>query len=297
MKITVTGSLGNISKPLTKELVQKGHEVTVISSKPERQKDIEALGATAAIGTLEDFDFVLSSFTGADAVYTMVPPHDFFDDKFDLMNHYRIIGNNYMEAIQESGIKRVVHLSSVGAHLEKGTGLVLAHHYLEGLLDNLKNIAITIMRPTAFYYNLYSFITGIKTMGTIMSNYGADDELVWVSPVDIATAIAEEMETPLVGRKLRYVASEELTCNEVAGILGAAIGKADLKWTTIPNEQMEKGLIGFGMAPKIAAALVEMQACMHSGVFFEDYYQNRPVMGKTKMKDFAKEFAVAYNQK
>jgi glycogen synthase len=29
MKIIATGSLGNISKPLTKELIQKGHSVTV----------------------------------------------------------------------------------------------------------------------------------------------------------------------------------------------------------------------------------------------------------------------------
>ena len=49
MKITVTGSLGNISKPLIKELVQKRHAVIVISSKREKQRDIEALGATAAI--------------------------------------------------------------------------------------------------------------------------------------------------------------------------------------------------------------------------------------------------------
>ena len=48
MKIIVTGSLGHISKPLTKELVQKGHTVTVISSKPGKQKEIEALGAAAA---------------------------------------------------------------------------------------------------------------------------------------------------------------------------------------------------------------------------------------------------------
>ncbi len=43
MKIVVTGSLGHISKPLTIELVQKMHTVTVISSNPERQK---ALGFT-----------------------------------------------------------------------------------------------------------------------------------------------------------------------------------------------------------------------------------------------------------
>ena len=57
MKIIITGSLGHISKPLTEALVQKGHTVTVISSKPERKKEIEALGAVAAIGTMEDTDF------------------------------------------------------------------------------------------------------------------------------------------------------------------------------------------------------------------------------------------------
>lgn len=45
MKITITGSLGHIGRPLTNGLVQKGHAVTVISSNPERQKEIEALGA------------------------------------------------------------------------------------------------------------------------------------------------------------------------------------------------------------------------------------------------------------
>jgi len=57
MKIVITGSLGHISKPLAQELVQKGQVVTVISSKQERQKDIEALGATGAIGSVEGADF------------------------------------------------------------------------------------------------------------------------------------------------------------------------------------------------------------------------------------------------
>lgn len=38
MKIVVTGSLGNISKPLTEELVRKCHSVTVVSSKAYKQK-------------------------------------------------------------------------------------------------------------------------------------------------------------------------------------------------------------------------------------------------------------------
>jgi len=46
----------------------------VISSKPERKAEIEALGAEAAIGSLADVDFLTRAFRGADAAYTMLPP-------------------------------------------------------------------------------------------------------------------------------------------------------------------------------------------------------------------------------
>jgi c-di-GMP-related signal transduction protein len=40
-----------------------------------------------------------------------------------------------------------------------------------------------------------------------------------------------------------------------------------------------------------------MNASMHKGELFQDYYLNRPrVMGKVKMTDFAKEFAAAFKQ-
>jgi nucleoside-diphosphate-sugar epimerase len=58
MKIIVTGSLGHISKPLTEQLISQGHIVTVISSSENRTNEIEALGAKAAIGSLEDAAFV-----------------------------------------------------------------------------------------------------------------------------------------------------------------------------------------------------------------------------------------------
>ena len=72
MKVVITGSLGHIGKPLTQELVQQGHSVTVISSKPEKQKDIEVLGATAAMGSLEDVNFLVETIKGENAINTMI---------------------------------------------------------------------------------------------------------------------------------------------------------------------------------------------------------------------------------
>jgi uncharacterized protein YbjT (DUF2867 family) len=297
MKIILTGSLGHIGKPLTKELVKKGHAVTVISSSPDRQSEIEALGAAAAIGSLEDVDFLAGAFTGTDAVYTMVPPADYFDRRLDVTKYFRRIGNNYAQAIEKSGVKRVVHLSSVGADLDKGSGEVLSHHVVEIILNELSGVAITFIRPAGIYYNLYGFIPMIKSTGFIASNYGAEDKLIWVSPLDIAAAVAEELEAPLVGRKVRYVASDELSGDDTARVLGAAIGKPDLKWNLISDEQMQSGLEGAGMSSRNAAGLAEMFASQHKGVLTEDYYLHKPaVMGKVKTAEFAKEFAVAYKQ-
>jgi uncharacterized protein YbjT (DUF2867 family) len=299
MKIIVTGSLGNIGKPLTKELVQKGHQVTVISSKPERQGAIEALGAQAAIGTMEDADFLSATFNGADAVYVMesLGSGSYFDPNIDIIGAINKIGNNYKYAIEHSGVKRVVHLSSIGAHTDKGNGLLAFHYNVENILKTLPtDVSITFMRPVGFYYNLLGFINTIKTQGVIATNYGGDSKKPWVSPLDIAAAVAEELVTPFVGRKVRYVASEEISCNELASLLGAAIGKPDLKWVVISDEQMLQGMLAAGMNPKIAAGLVEMNAGMDSDALYEDYYRNRPILGKVKLVEFVKEFAAVYNK-
>ena len=317
MKITVTGSLGHISKPLAEELVKKGHTVTVISSKAERRKDIEAIGAKAAIGSIEDVPFLTRAFTGADAVYCMLPVFDFF---VDVMEETRRLVGNYCAAIRASGVKQVVHLSSVGAHTDKGNGLLAFHHLAETLFRELPaDVIVKHMRPVGFYNNMEYNIDFIKRKdflgrflalrfygllpmlsgktGIIVANYGGDDKNPWVSPYDIATATAEELTTPFIARKFRYVASEELTCNEMARILGEAIGKPYLKWGLITDKEMFNALKSFKLSDTRAQGVVEMNASMHTGKVNEDYYQNRPVLGKVKFKEYAKEFAAIYNQK
>ena len=299
MKIIVTGSLGNIGKPLTACLVQKGHEVTVISSKAERKKEIEKIGAKAAIGTMEDPDFLLGVFAGADIVYAMetLGTGSFFNQNLDVVAAIIRIGYNYKMAIQASGVKRVIHLSSVGAHMDKGNGLLAFHHNVENILGQLPDdVSIKFMRPVGFYTNIFGFIPTIKKQGAIVLNYGDDSKKPWVSPLDIADVIAEEMDGPFEGRMIRYIASDEVSTNEVAEVLGEAIGKPDMKWMVIPDEQLLHGMIAAGMNPKTAKAMVETNACKRGSELYADYYRNQPVLGKVKLKDFAKEFASVYHQ-
>lgn len=309
MKIIVTGSLGNISQPLTISLVQQGHSVTVISSNTEKQAAIKALGATAAIGSMEDAGFLTTTFTGADAVYCMIPLS--FTEP-DLTAYMRRIANNYLQAIKHAGIKRVVVLSGWSADLTKSENV-------EGIFDELTDVQVTIMRPAAFYSNFYmsmdmirgkGFIGKFLTLrhsglwalltgktGLLLGNYGGDDRIVFVSPKDIADAVSEELVLiPKQPKTIRYVGSEEMTCNEAARIIGTAVGKPWLKWVLLSDKQMLQGLKMAKVPEQLAATLVEMQSAMHSGAPLRNFHQSKPKMGKVKLKDFAKEFASVYHQ-
>ncbi len=294
MKITVTGSLGNIGKPLTQELVQKGHKVTVISSNPAKQTEIEKLGAAAAIGSLEDVDFLKSVFATSDAVFTMVPPNFTAPDSRAYYNH---IGNNFAQAIAQSSIKHVVNLSSWGAHLATGTGFIVGAHDVENLLNGLSDVAITHLRAGYFYYNLFHFTGMIKTAGLIGSNYGGEDRIVMVAPSDIATAAVEELQkTPTAGSSIRYVASDDRTANEVARALGAAINIPNLKWLTFTNDEVRNAMEQQGVPAEIITNTIELNASIHNGAMRQDYDKHVPELGKVKIEDFAKAFAAVYNQ-
>ncbi|ADB40008.1 NAD(P)H-binding protein [Spirosoma linguale] len=299
MNLVLTGSLGNIGEPLTRQLVQKGHAVTVISSSPERQPAIEALGAKAAIGTILDIDFLTDTFRGADVVYLMeaLPPSSLFDPTLDIINAYSDMAARYKQAVERSGVKKVVHLSSIGAHTTEGNGVLAMHYYAEQILNQLPgDISIKFMRPVGFFSNLYRSVQTIKTQGVIISNYGGDAKEPWVSPTDIATTVAEDMETPFAGRTIRYIASDDVSPNEIARTLGQAIGKPDLQWVAIADDELLNGMIAMGMNPQIAKGFVEMQAAQGTGALYDDYYKHQPTLGKTKLHDFAEDFVKAFNQ-
>jgi uncharacterized protein YbjT (DUF2867 family) len=283
MNIVLTGSLGNISKPLAADLIAKGHSVTIISSNPEKQKEIEIIGAKAAIGSIEDINFLTTAFAEKDAVYCMIP---FNFMEVDQTAYFKKIESNYVQAIRQNEIEKVLFLTGWAANVEDSP-----------ILNQLTDRTVIELRPGSFYTNFYNDIKTIKEYGALMAGYGEDDKIAFVSPNDIAEAAFEELTTPFKGKKARYVVSEELTCNEAAKILGEAIGKPDLKWIALPEEQLLYGLLQSGFPLQLAQTFVKMQMETHSGKTFTNYLKNRPVLGKTKLKDFAKEFAAAYHQK
>lgn len=292
MKYIITGSLGHTGKPITEGLVKAGHTAIVVTSKPENATAIEALGATAAIGSLEDADFLKQTFAGADAVYLLIPT-DWSKPK--IRAYQNQIADSYVAAIEASKVRYAVLLSSVGADLGEGVGPVDGLYDVEHKLANVAGLNSRFLRPSYFMTNLFSVMDMVKGMGIMGSNFGANT-LALTHPSDIANvAIDELLNLNFTGQSVRYIASDERTGAEIAQVLGSAIGKPETPWVVFSDEQNTAGMLQAGLSEEMTHAYTAMGKSIREGKMEADFFKNKPVYGMVKLETFAKnEFAPAF---
>lgn len=288
----ITGSIGHISKPVVEGLIKIGKEVKVVTSSGDRVKEIEKLGAIALVGNVQDVNFLKSAFKGADVVYTMIPPLWQTSDWRKSMNE---VARNYAEAIEANHVKYVVNLSSIGAHVGNGVGPVDGLYDFEKLLNKISGLNVRHLRPSFFFYNFFAQIGLIKQAGFMGANYGDKEKLFLVHTSDIAAAALEELSNVnFKGSSVRYIIGDERSGQEIADVLGRAIGR-DLKWMVFTDDQQKQGLLQAGLSETHAANYTAMGRALRDGFMQEDARKNKPSLVKTKLEDFAKEFAAAFS--
>lgn len=264
----------------------------MVSSNTDRTAAIEKLGAKPLIGSVADVAFLKTAFAAADAVFAMTPPNL---GGSNIIENTTNAGKALAEAIETTGVKRVVMLSSIGADLPNGTGPITGLYNIEKIYENVKNTSFTFLRAGYFYTNLFNDVPMIKGAGILGSNYGAATVIPFVHPEDIATAAAEELQKTALGIAVKYIVSDVRTTNEVASILGGAIGKPELPWIEFTDEEALGGMKQAGLPDEMANLYAEMGAGLRTGKIQHDFLSNKKaVEGKTKLEDFAKEFAAKF---
>jgi uncharacterized protein YbjT (DUF2867 family) len=267
----ITGASGHTGKRIALNLLKENQPVTVVSRNISHIQDLIQLGAIPAIGDLQDVSFMTGLLSNAKAAYLLIPPNfastDFRKYQFDT-------ADALSSAVEKSGIKNVVILSSVGAHLDKNSGVILGLHYFEQKLRKQETLNTLAIRAGFFMQNFFGNINIIKYMnihGGFPINGDISFGMIHTNDIgDYATKRLLALDFSGFNTQ-NLIGQRELSFAEATKILGTAIGNPELPWVPFTYEDAKNGMIGAGLTESLADLYIEFSKSINDGALIEEF--------------------------
>ena len=260
----ITGATGNTGSVVAEKLLAKGEKVRVIGRDAKRLERFTKKGAEAFVADATSADALTKAFSGAKAVYAMIPPNV---SAADVRAYQEQVSDDLGGAITKSGVKYAVVLSSVGADKPDKTGPVVGLNHLEKKLDGIAGLNALYLRAGYFMENLLPQIGVIQSFGIMAGPVRSDVPLPMIATRDIGAAAADAMlKLGFNGKHSRELqGARDVTYDQAAKIVGTGIGKPDLKYQVMPPQQLKPALLQMGMSANMADLLLEMAGSLDSG--------------------------------
>jgi uncharacterized protein YbjT (DUF2867 family) len=287
----VTGATGNTGHVVASHLLDQKKTVRVIGRSKERLQPLADRGAESFVADMTDQAALTKAFSGANAVYAMIPPsmtsQDFRGDQ-------RRIARAIAAGLEQSGVKHAVVLSSVGADKEAGTGPVAGLHEFEEILSRIAGLNVVHLRAGYFMENLLGQAVAIHALGKAAGPLRGDLRLPMIATKDIGNKAAEWLlALDFNGKQTRELLGQrDLSMDEATSIIGKGIDKPDLAYVQIPGEQMQPVFIQMGMSPNVASLVLEMAEALNSGHMRALEPRSAKNTTPTSFETFAKEEVV-----
>lgn len=291
----ILGATGNTGKLITLGLLEKGNAVRIVSRDASKATDLIAKGAQHFAGNADDALLLKKAFAGADAAYVLVAG----DTKAaDVQAGQTAIVNAVAEGIKGSSVKHVVTLSSVGAHLKKGAGIVQGLQIMEEKLNALDGIDVLHLRAAYFMENTLGMPAMAKNMGFIGGPQRGDLPFSLIATKDIAAyALKRLFALDFEGKSHTYLLGDrEYTFNEIATIYGKAIGKPDLKYVQFPYADAKGAMLGMGFGESYVDKMMELIKGMNEGDLLGDAVRKPEYTTPTSIEEFSHIFKAIYSQ-
>jgi uncharacterized protein YbjT (DUF2867 family) len=291
--ITVMGATGHTGKKITEALLRAGEKVRALGRSESKLAELKSAGAEVLGGDAADTAFLAKAFRGADAVYTLLPTDRHSPDYRAEQDRQ---GEAIVKAIRESGVRYVVALSSLGADLSEGTGLIAGLHAQEERLTRIEGTNVLLLRPVSFFENFYDALALIKHQGINGDSVAPDLAVPMVATRDIADVVAKALKARnwkgVIVREL--LGPRDLSYAEATRILGERIGRPDLKYVQFSYADEANALVQAGLSESFAGLYVEMTRAFNEGKVKPREGRNPENTTPTRFEDFAGELARAY---
>ena len=260
----ITGATGNTGSVVAEELLARSEKVRVVGRSAEKLERFVQKGAEAFIGDVTDTEAMTRAFTGARAVYAMIPPdYTSPNPRADQAKTAEALGT----ALERAGVRYAVCLSSVGASLAEGTGPVRGLHGFEERMKRVPGLNALVLRPGYFMENLLSYIGLIRSMSMIAGTLKGDLPIGMIATRDVGVRAAEELrKLDFTGAPvLELVGPRDVTLNETAKVIGQGIGKPGLSYSKVPGMMVRAAMTQMGFSPTVADLMLEMFDAMNDG--------------------------------
>ncbi len=272
--IVVMGATGRTGRKIAARLLAAGCRVRALGRSESKLAALERAGAEVLTGDAADAAFLARAFHGAAAVYTLLPTDP---RSADYRARQRREGEAIAQALGESGVRRVVALSSLGAELAAGTGLIVGLHDQEQRLQRLAGVDLLLLRPVTFFESFRDALGPIARHGVHADAVAPDLPLPMVATRDIAAAAAAAaLAVPdwrgVVVREL--LGPRDLSYREATRLLGQRLSLPDLASVQLPPAAMTDALVGAGCSASFARLYLEMTRAFGDGTI-------RPLAGRT----------------
>ncbi|WP_454055050.1 NmrA family NAD(P)-binding protein [Clostridium sp. Marseille-Q7071] len=190
----VLGATGQIGFMLANNLFKKGQPVRAVVRDEAKAHELKKIGIEVFVADYLDKEALIKAFRGGKTAFLLTPESPNPENYLDEVN---LIIDNYREAIQASGINKIVGLSSMGAQHESDTGNLVASYLLEHAFSGL-NIEQIFVRPAYYYSNWIGYLELIMAEGILPTFFPLEMKLPMISPIDVAEFLADVMirETP-----------------------------------------------------------------------------------------------------
>jgi uncharacterized protein YbjT (DUF2867 family) len=293
MIVTVLGATGKTGKVTAERLLAAGISVRAVGRSAENLAPLVKSGAQPVIADATRAPELTVALRGADAAYILVPPNYGTND---LLAFYDQVNGAVATAIVESGVRRVVYLSSLGADLPSGTGPIVGLHRGEERLKALPGLDLLFLRPGYFYENNFGALGLVKQQGINGGAMAPNTLIVTLSARDIGEAAASALaKRDFTGTSVRELfGPRDLSMAEATSILGGKIGKPDLKYVQFPEPDFVAGMKAAGFSEHVGHKFAEMSRALDEDKIVAHQKRTPANTGATSFESFAEAWAQAY---
>ena len=260
----VIGATGNTGSVVAERLLATGEKVRVVGRDQRRLERFRQRGAEPFIGDAADAGTMARAFAGAEAAYLMIPPNM---TSPNVLGHAQRVTDALAAGLEKNGVKHAVALSSIGADKRDKTGPVVGLHNLERKLEAVAGLNVLFLRAGYFMENTLAQVGVIAALGHMAGPLRPDLPVAMIATRDIGVYAAEALaRRGFQGKQHRELqGARDVSYADLAKVVGAAIGKPDLKYQQAPPAQLKPALTQMGMSPNMADLLLEMSESLNSG--------------------------------